>query len=81
MILFIAMGPLSVSVLMVFVALLEKVPPVWSHGRLMSPPSRSSMWRFGFDTPTNWNDNELFCGGLSVSLVLNIFLLTENYVM
>ncbi|KAK8780914.1 hypothetical protein V5799_017739 [Amblyomma americanum] len=32
----------------------------------MEPPSRSSMWRFGFKTPPNYNDNELFCGGYSV---------------
>ncbi|KAJ8307911.1 hypothetical protein KUTeg_014558 [Tegillarca granosa] len=35
------------------------------HGRLMEPPARSSMWRKGFNTPINYNDNSLFCGGLS----------------
>lgn len=39
---------------------------VSAHGRLISPPSRSSMWRFGFSTPENYNDNELFCGGIAV---------------
>lgn len=34
------------------------------HGRLIEPPSRSSAWRYGFKTPANYNDNELFCGGL-----------------
>ena len=33
------------------------------HGRLMEPPARNSMWRFGFVNPVNYNDNELFCGG------------------
>lgn len=33
------------------------------HGRLMEPPARSSMWRKGFNTPINYNDNSLFCGG------------------
>ncbi|XP_070183104.1 uncharacterized protein [Littorina saxatilis] len=33
------------------------------HGYLLEPPSRSSMWRVGFPTPKNWNDNSLFCGG------------------
>ena len=37
------------------------------HGRLMEPPSRSSMWRLGYDTPVNYADNQLFCGGYSVS--------------
>ncbi|XP_012548192.1 uncharacterized protein LOC105842064 [Bombyx mori] len=35
------------------------------HGRLIEPPSRASAWRFGFDTPHNYNDHELFCGGFS----------------
>ena len=34
------------------------------HGRLMEPPARNSMWRFGFLNPVNYNDNELFCGGM-----------------
>ncbi|KAH3884486.1 uncharacterized protein LOC127832630 [Dreissena polymorpha] len=36
------------------------------HGRLVEPPSRSSMWRFGFKTPVNYNDNQLYCGGYDV---------------
>ncbi|GBL98543.1 hypothetical protein AVEN_111652-1 [Araneus ventricosus] len=39
---------------------------VSGHGRLVEPPSRSSMWRFGFKTKPNYNDNELFCGGYTV---------------
>lgn len=35
------------------------------HGRLVEPPSRASAWRFGFDTPHNYNDHELYCGGFS----------------
>ena len=36
------------------------------HGRLVEPPSRSSMWRYGFRTPVNYDDNQLFCGGYDV---------------
>ena len=39
---------------------------VSSYARLISPPSRASMWRFGFPTPANYNDNEGFCGGYAV---------------
>ncbi|XP_014218802.1 uncharacterized protein LOC106647062 [Copidosoma floridanum] len=39
---------------------------VSGHGRLMDPPARNSMWRFGFPNPVNYNDNELFCGGYAV---------------
>ncbi|XP_055377878.1 uncharacterized protein LOC129609783 [Condylostylus longicornis] len=33
------------------------------HGRLIEPPSRASAWRYGFQTPPNYNDHELYCGG------------------
>ncbi|CAH1777246.1 unnamed protein product [Owenia fusiformis] len=33
------------------------------HGRLVDPPSRSSMFRFEFPTPANYDDNGLNCGG------------------
>lgn len=35
------------------------------HGRLIEPPSRASAWRYGFQTPPNYNDHELYCGGFS----------------
>ncbi|EDW81638.1 uncharacterized protein Dwil_GK12182 [Drosophila willistoni] len=35
-----------------------------AHGMMLSPPSRSSRWRYDGAAPQNWNDNELFCGGL-----------------
>ena len=41
------------------------VSEVSGHGRLIEPPSRASMWRFGFGTPENYNDHELYCGGYS----------------
>ncbi|RWS10759.1 uncharacterized protein B4U80_01558 [Leptotrombidium deliense] len=50
----------------VFIALVVLVA---GHGMLIDPPSRSSAWRFGFKTPINYNDNELFCGGFLVSLL------------
>ncbi|KAF5281674.1 hypothetical protein FQR65_LT14604 [Abscondita terminalis] len=39
---------------------------VRGHGRLIEPPSRASAWRYGFNTPHNYNDHELFCGGFTV---------------
>jgi hypothetical protein len=38
------------------------------HGHLMEPVNRSSMWRRGYPTPVNYQDNEVFCGGFGVSL-------------
>lgn len=37
---------------------------VSGQGRLLSPPGRSSLWRFGYGTPENNNDNVLSCGGI-----------------
>ncbi|PNF41958.1 hypothetical protein B7P43_G14640 [Cryptotermes secundus] len=38
---------------------------VEAHGRLIEPPSRATMWRYGFSTPPNYNDHELYCGGFT----------------
>ncbi|GAB6020732.1 hypothetical protein CHUAL_003396 [Chamberlinius hualienensis] len=51
------------AILLAVLAMASK--SVEAHGRLLQPPSRSTMWRFGFRTPPNYNDHELFCGGLS----------------
>ena len=49
------------------VLLLAFVPAATGHGRLIDPPSRSSMWRYGFKNPRNYDDNALYCGGTHVS--------------
>jgi len=46
--------------------LLQMMISVRGHGRLMDPPARNAMWRFGYPNPVNYNDNELFCGGFAV---------------
>ena len=43
------------------------VPVMQGHGMLVEPPARNSMWRYGFDNPSNNDDNGLFCGGRYVS--------------
>ena len=35
-----------------------------AHGRMESPPARNTAWRHGFNTPVNYNDVELNCGGV-----------------
>lgn len=37
------------------------------HGRLIDPVGRSSAWRYGFNTPPNYSDTSLYCGGFNVS--------------
>lgn len=39
-----------------------------SHGILVEPVSRASAWRKDFKTPKNYNDHELYCGGITVSI-------------
>ncbi|ODM91873.1 hypothetical protein Ocin01_14811 [Orchesella cincta] len=43
------------------------IHPVNSHGRVLDPLNRSSLWRCKefdhLEPPKNWNDMELFCGG------------------
>lgn len=36
------------------------------HGMMLDPPSRSSMWRYGFNVQPNYNENGLNCGGYGV---------------
>ncbi|XP_018579161.1 uncharacterized protein LOC108917166 [Anoplophora glabripennis] len=49
----------------------SNIPQIFGHGRLIEPPSRASAWRYGFDTPHNYNDHELFCGGFTRQWVKN----------
>jgi len=55
----------------IFVVLGACAVSIHSHGRLNEPPNRSSLWRheefYKHDPPINYNDVELFCGGVVVS--------------
>jgi len=41
------------------------------HGRLIDPPARSTAWRYGYDTPVNYDDHQLYCGGKQVQWETN----------
>lgn len=58
--------PWSSWLLASLLLLLACLQNVCGHGRLMEPPARNAMWRFGYPNPVNYNDNELFCGGYAV---------------
>ncbi|XP_069134468.1 uncharacterized protein [Argopecten irradians] len=49
----------------IFVALCVWTSEVRGYGRLLEPPGRASMWRFGYNSPPNYDDNQLFCGGFN----------------
>lgn len=36
------------------------------HGGMTEPPMRSVAWKYGFDTPVNYDWMSLYCGGLDV---------------
>lgn len=39
---------------------------IQAHGTLVDPVSRNSLWRVDHKAPVNYNDIELFCGGIGV---------------
>ena len=41
------------------------------HGRLIEPAARNAAWRYGFKTPTNFNDNQQNCGGFAIQKANN----------
>lgn len=41
---------------------------VVGHGMMLEPPNRSSMWRFNITgSITDYDDDQNYCGGLTVS--------------
>lgn len=50
---------------------------IQGRGIMLDPISRSSAWRKGFPVEPNYNDHELFCGGIDVR-INNIFNREEN---
>lgn len=69
------------------VVLLDEKSRVSGHGMMWDPPARATMWRVGFKTPINYDDNALNCGGRGVSykhyvnlkyLLHNLLLIRSN---
>ncbi|XP_012254771.2 uncharacterized protein LOC105685357 [Athalia rosae] len=44
---------------------------VLGHGMVMDPVNRGSMWRKGYPTPINYNDNANYCGGYAKQWMTN----------
>lgn len=38
------------------------------HGIMVDPVARNSLWRIDGSAPKNYDDTELFCGGIGVSI-------------
>jgi len=66
------------AVLPVFSAVLLQLllyDSVYGHGRLVEPPSRASMWRYGYGTKPDFRDNEQWCGGFRVCIASVMYVL------
>eukprot|EP00092_Neocalanus_flemingeri_P005351 GFUD01005765.1.p1 GENE.GFUD01005765.1~~GFUD01005765.1.p1 ORF type:complete len:328 (-),score=66.88 GFUD01005765.1:130-1092(-) len=61
---------MEISVIFIF-TLTVLISYTSGHARLLEPPSRSSMWRMGYPTPPDYQDNEGFCGGYQVQWGVN----------
>ncbi|WAR30062.1 hypothetical protein MAR_003630, partial [Mya arenaria] len=54
---------------------------VKGHGYMYDPPQRSSAWRLGFNTPVNYQDNELFCENEDIGGKYVTGTIVRSYVM
>ncbi|KAL3885462.1 hypothetical protein ACJMK2_025518 [Sinanodonta woodiana] len=53
----------SISLVPLAILHLIIIQDVSGHGALIEPPMRSVLWKYGFDSPINYNYTELYCGG------------------
>lgn len=58
------------TVVVTVISFLQKADPIWMHGTLVDPVSRNSLWRIDGAAPVNYNDIELFCGGIGVCSIV-----------
>lgn len=63
-------------VALAFLLCLLEITEVFGHGKLIDPPNRSSMWRYGYPVPPNYDDNGIFCGGRAVSRTLIAYIVS-----
>ena len=58
----VATTPIQVVSLFLMGFLISLMERANGHGHMSVPPMRSSMWHYGFATPPNYDDNQLWCG-------------------
>jgi len=51
--------------------LLTEFNTVLGHGYILNPPGRATAWRKGFNTPKDYTDNALNCGGFGTQHKVN----------
>lgn len=45
---------------------------VAGHGMVLDPVNRSSRWRYDSTAEPNYDDNQLWCGGLGVRFMMQV---------
>lgn len=58
-----------------------RIMKIQGHGRTMDPVGRGSAWRKGFQTPRNYNDNESFCGGFTVTQIFGSIIYVSSFII
>jgi len=58
------MRKLIALLLVVVFNIILNLTTIESHGRMIVPPQRGSMWRVGYDVPRDYNDMSGYCGGI-----------------
>lgn len=51
----------AISILLTTLIIIQKVH---GHGMMLEPVGRASRWRFNHSAPPNYDDSQLYCGGL-----------------
>lgn len=46
--------------------LILAIKEIYSHGRLIDPPARSTAWRYDSRFPAYYDDTAMYCGGFGV---------------
>ena len=62
-----AMAFQVIYLMLLVLLVLQQSTTVFGHGGMVEPPMRSIMWRYGFESPVNYDWNALYCGGRQVS--------------
>lgn len=62
------------KILLALLAVSSVLAVVYSHGMVLDPVARGSRWRYSPGAPENFEDNQLFCGGFTVSVLFLSFL-------
>lgn len=56
-----------------FAFVLVAVRLIEAHGTVHDPPARQTRWRYDRSAIPNYDDRQLFCGGLAVSAIRKRF--------